>query len=274
MKLKLVVLAGAKEGLEIPLKKEKFLIGRAKECALRAGSEAISRQHCAITRHEDGYTVKDLGSRNGTHVNETRITEEVPLVAGNELRVGPLKFRIDVLAEKPKEHEAKPALPPLMPASPDIKKKQPPVKDVADVVQRTINKSENTSEDDVSGWLLGVKNADDGEALKETKSLRAEDTRTTMTRVTVGETTIEDIGKLSQENSDETDVAAETNGTGHADAAAEEEGGSGVWKWLKRGKGAPAKKKPGKLPPRADQGPTKDSRAAAADILREMQRRR
>src|ERR671939_170304 len=114
MKLKLIVLAGAKEGLEIPLKKEKFLIGRAKECALRAGSEAISRQHCAITRRESGYTVKDLGSRNGTHVNDRRITEEVPLIAGNELRVGPLKFRVDVLAEKPRE--PKPALPPRMPA--------------------------------------------------------------------------------------------------------------------------------------------------------------
>src|SRR3954470_10550023 len=100
MKLKLVVLAGAKEGLEIPLKKEKFLIGRAKECALRAGSEAISRQHCAISRHADGYTVKDLGSRNGTYVNETRIATEVPLAAGNELRVGPLKFRVDALVEK------------------------------------------------------------------------------------------------------------------------------------------------------------------------------
>ena len=52
------------------------------------------------------------------------------------------------------------------------------------------------------------------------------------------------------------------------------EEGSGVWKWLKRGKAGPAKKEPGKLPPRSDQGPTKDSRAAAADILREMQRRR
>src|SRR6187401_2847106 len=110
MKLKLVVLAGAKEGLEIPLKKEKFLIGRAKECALRAGSEAISRQHCAITRTENGYTVKDLGSRNGTHVNEQRITEEVPLVAGNELRVGPLKFRVVPIAEKP-EKAASPASP-------------------------------------------------------------------------------------------------------------------------------------------------------------------
>src|SRR6186713_3265613 len=101
MKLKLVVLAGAKEGLEIPLKKEKFLIGRAKECALRAGSEAISRQHCAISRHEAGYTVRDLGSRNGTYVNDKQITGEVPLVVGNELRVGPLKFRIDVMSDQP-----------------------------------------------------------------------------------------------------------------------------------------------------------------------------
>ena len=76
MELKLIVLAGAKQGLEIPLKKEKFLIGRAKECALRAGSEAISRRHCAIMRTGDGWTVKDLGSRNGTHVNDVRIAEE------------------------------------------------------------------------------------------------------------------------------------------------------------------------------------------------------
>ena len=42
MELKLVVLAGAKEGTQIPLKKDKFLIGRSTECTLRAGSSAIS----------------------------------------------------------------------------------------------------------------------------------------------------------------------------------------------------------------------------------------
>src|SRR5215211_9209417 len=94
MMLKLIVLAGAKEGLEIPLKKDKFLIGRAKECALRAGSEAISRRHCAIIHRESGYTVRDLGSRNGTHVNDEKISAEVPLKDGDELRVGPLHFRI------------------------------------------------------------------------------------------------------------------------------------------------------------------------------------
>jgi len=275
MKLKLVVLAGAKEGLEIPLKKEKFLIGRAKECALRAGSEAISRQHCAITRHANHYTVKDLGSRNGTYVNDQRITEEVPLAAGNELRVGPLKFRIDTLPEKLAKPEAPApaALPKLAPANGSTKK-QPPVKDLADAVQRTINKSDNTSEEDVSRWLLGIAEVDGPETLKETQSLRAEDTRTTMTRVTRSESsTVEDISALDQAASAEDEADAESNGEAVVDGELKEEG-SGVWKWLKRGKGGPAKKEPGKLPPRGDQGPLKDSRSAAADILREMQRRR
>jgi hypothetical protein len=48
---------------------------------------------------------------------------------------------------------------------------------------------------------------------------------------------------------------------------------SGGWNFFKRGKSGSAKRKPGKLPPRPD-APTKDSREAAADILREMTRRR
>ncbi|HEX4414452.1 MAG TPA: FHA domain-containing protein [Lacipirellulaceae bacterium] len=275
MKLKLVVLAGAKEGLEIPLKKEKFLIGRAKECALRAGSEAISRQHCAITRHADHYTVKDLGSRNGTYVNDERIAAEVPLVAGNELRVGPLKFHVEILTEKTAKPETAPpaALPKLAPANGSTKK-QPPVKDMADVVQRTINKSDNKSEDDVSRWLLGISEpVDERQALKQTQSLKADETSASMNRVTMSESsTIEDVSKVLQAG-EEDEADAVTNGEpGTEDVKLEE--GSGVWKWLKRGKAGPTKKEPGKLPPRSDQGPTKDSRSAAADILREMQRRR
>ena len=280
MKLKLIVLAGAKEGLEIPLKKDKFLIGRAKECALRAGSDAISRQHCAITRHENHYTVRDLGSRNGTYVNDERISTEVPLVAGNELRVGPLKFRIDPIVETPAAAApSAPAIPKLAPAAKDLPRKQPPVKDVADVVQRTINKSDNMSEDDVSNWLLGIGSVDGPETLKETKSLRAEDTGTTISRVTMtgNSATVEDIGKLRDAANAENDEADAADGESAVDAdeqAPAEEEGSGVWKFFKRGKPAPSKKKIGKLPPRTDQGNTKDSRSAAADILREMQRRR
>ncbi len=70
----------------------------------------------------------------------------------------------------------------------------------------------------------------------------------------------------------EDEAELESNGEPAAEDAKSEEG-SGVWKWLKRGKGGPVKKEPGKLPPRSE-GATKDSRSAAADILREMQRRR
>jgi pSer/pThr/pTyr-binding forkhead associated (FHA) protein len=283
MKLKLVVLAGAKEGLEIPLKKEKFLIGRAKECALRAGSEAISRQHCAISRHESGYTVKDLGSRNGTYVNDKRITEEVPLAAGNELRVGPLKFRVDTIAEKV-EKAATPGANSPLPANPAVPvangtpRKHPPVKDVAGVVERTISLSDSMTEDDVSRWLLGITDKDGPETLKETRSLRAEDTRTNLTKATMtGNTaTVEDVAQqLAAAAAEAEDEAAEaTAGEPGAEESKDEEG-SGVWKWMKRGKAGPGKKQaPGKLPPRTDQGPKKDSRDAAADILREMQRRR
>jgi pSer/pThr/pTyr-binding forkhead associated (FHA) protein len=261
MKLKLIVLAGAKEGLEIPLKKDKFLIGRAKECALRAGSEAISRRHCAIIRRETGWTVRDLGSRNGTHVNDEKIASEVPLKAGDELRVGPLKFLVA-------ERESSAAVPPANsagPATTDAAKprKQPPVKDVADVVERTISNSDSTSEEDVSRWLLDM-DTNGPDTLKETRSMRAEETSTTMNRVSTGDTaTVEDVAQLAK------DAAADESAT-----ATEEEGGSGVWKFLKRGKpAAPKKKEPGKLPPRESQQ-SKDSRDAAADILREMQRRR
>jgi pSer/pThr/pTyr-binding forkhead associated (FHA) protein len=264
MKLKLIVLAGSKEGLEIPLKKDKFLIGRAKECALRAGSEAISRRHCAIVRREKGWTVRDLGSRNGTYVNEEKITKEVPLNDGDQLRVGPLSFRVAAVASKEAPasiataSESKPAK--------SSGSKKPPVKDVADVVERTISLSDSHTEDDVSKWLLDMASGSD--TLKETRSMRAEDTSTTLNKLPTGETsTVEDVSALSATSDD----GHAPNATG-ADAE-KEEGGSGVWKFFKRGGKAPPKKQPGKLPPRAVEQ-TKDSRDAAADILREMQRRR
>jgi predicted component of type VI protein secretion system len=168
MELKLIVLAGAKQGLEIPLKKEKFLIGRAKECALRAGSEAISRRHCAIVRAGDHWKVSDLGSRNGTHVNEVRITGETPLNAGDELRVGPLKFRVAPAVQAAAgAASASPSAPATKP------RKQPPVKDVADVVQRTMSKADDgTSDEDISRWLLGIPDTKGVATIKETRRLR------------------------------------------------------------------------------------------------------
>lgn len=267
MELKLIVLAGAKQGLEIPLKKDQFLIGRAKECSLRAGSEAISRRHCAIVRKNDQWTVRDLGSRNGTFVNETRIAEEVSLGAGDELRVGPLHFRVES-----REGVPKPVIKPSPESSAEIArpKKQPPVKDVADVIQRTVAKSDgSTSEDDISRWLLGMPEAAGGEVnLKETMTLRLEETKT--------DARIPSLGEMSSDNVlSEAETLAANADESVSEQPGDESGKSSGWSLFKRGGGKPAstKKAPGKLPPRQDQQ-TKDSREAAADILREMTRRR
>ncbi len=154
--MKLVVEAGAKKGTEIPLKKDKFIIGRASDCTLRAGSDAISRHHCAIIKRESGYAIRDLGSRNGTYVNDERIERETPLSSGDAVRVGPLEFRFEALHDIRRE-------------------KKPKVKDVADAVAREAAKSdEPIIEDDISRWLLGP---DPGsKAMRETQTFRLDET--------------------------------------------------------------------------------------------------
>jgi predicted component of type VI protein secretion system len=275
MELKLIVLAGAKEGTQIPLKKDKFIIGRASECTLRAGSSAISRRHCAIVRKDGAWLVRDLGSRNGTFLNDSAVETPTPLKVGDEIRVGPLHFRVEqrvAAAESAAASEPVAGSKAAQPAGPhapaDLKRgKQPPVKDVAEVMQRTAKQADgSTSEEDISRWLLGI---DAGsESLRETQTLSLEETTAISSSAPAGET------------ASNTGPAAEAPAAGSVDEAAQkikaesdDKSGSGGWGFFKLGKKGAAKKAPGKLPPRPAEL-SKDSRDAAADILREMTRRR
>jgi predicted component of type VI protein secretion system len=263
MELRLVVLAGAKQGTRIPLKKDKFIIGRAKECTLRAGSEAISRRHCAILRREAGWSVRDLKSRNGTYLNDERIEQETLLKAGDELRVGPLKFRVE------SNDTAAPAKSAEAPRA-----GHPPVNKVADAAQKAASKSEQTAtEEDISRWLLGVSDPNKDESLKETRTISMQET-TTLGKVK----STRPGGKPSApdpsdpQDDDSADLVPIEDDEQNESGAGEKRAEKGAWNLLDLVKGK--KKKPGKLPPRANSQPTKDSTEAAADILREMTRRR
>ncbi len=137
MDVVLKVLAGAKEGTKIAVKKETFLIGRSQQCHLCVGSSSISRKHCMISRSDTSVTVKDLDSSNGTFVNGKRITEETKLSSGDELEVGSLLFLVTV--------------------SPGISnRKRSEIKSVADAVERVAETGqEDLGEEDISSWLLG-----------------------------------------------------------------------------------------------------------------------
>jgi len=135
MDVKLKVLSGKHTGVMIPLAGPQFLIGRADDCQLRTGSDLISRHHCALFLRDSYLGIKDFGSRNGTLVNGEAITEERELRTGDILKMGPLDFEVVVTyAEKVK--------------------KRPPVKDVADMAERTATaKPRQVAEEDIDNWL-------------------------------------------------------------------------------------------------------------------------
>ena len=92
MAVLVVVIEGHPKGSEIPLPMGEFLMGRDPEAQLRPSSRRVSRRHCVIERRADGVFLRDLGSTNGTFVNEKRIQDEVTLHDNDRIGVGPLLF--------------------------------------------------------------------------------------------------------------------------------------------------------------------------------------
>jgi predicted component of type VI protein secretion system len=92
----LKVVGGKHHGQVIPLAVDKFLIGREKDCQLRPNTESISRYHCVLHSDEHGVRIRDLGSTNGTFVNDEVIQGTVQLQSGDAIAVGKLQFEIVV----------------------------------------------------------------------------------------------------------------------------------------------------------------------------------
>ena len=93
--------AGAKLWLmfdrrQVPLLEGVNVIGRAPDAAIQIDSPGISRYHARVLVAHGEATLEDLGSKNGTSLNGTRLTTPQPLGDGNEIRVGAivLTFRI------------------------------------------------------------------------------------------------------------------------------------------------------------------------------------
>src|SRR5205807_5173578 len=77
---------------EFTLAQPEFVIGRARDCHLQISSEFVSRHHCELIVNENAVRVRDLGSQNGTYVNDDAVTEERELKDGDKLIVGCVPF--------------------------------------------------------------------------------------------------------------------------------------------------------------------------------------
>jgi anti-anti-sigma factor len=101
MEVNLVVVEGKPLGAVIPLRAKRFVIGRDPSCQLRPKSPTVSLHHCVLTRRNDHVTVSDLGSTNGTLVNDRCLHrgEEVRVCDGDRLQVGQLIFAVRIASE-------------------------------------------------------------------------------------------------------------------------------------------------------------------------------
>ncbi len=107
MKVSLVVASGAHQGKVIPITGPSFVIGRDAQCHLRPASQAISKRHCGIAIRDGKVYVQDLGSTNGTTVNDQLMKNtETVIEDGASVKLGPLDFIVKI--EKTAVHDGTP----------------------------------------------------------------------------------------------------------------------------------------------------------------------
>lgn len=91
-KAKLVVVGGEANQTEVELKLP-MLIGRGRDAGLTVPHALVSRRHCEIFDRDGRLVVRDLGSLNGTFINNKRIEGEQLLDPEQLLTLGTVTFR-------------------------------------------------------------------------------------------------------------------------------------------------------------------------------------
>jgi predicted component of type VI protein secretion system len=169
MKVSLLVLTeGKASGKAIPITLSQFLIGRDPQCHLRPASAVISKRHCAILIKNGKVLVRDFDSTNGTFVNEEPVKGQREVHHDDQLRVGPLTFRISIESTAPVN---KPTPPPPKPAE-------------ANAEDDSVAAMLLALQDDAAGPSSGIKDADgipDGSTVMDIPPVAPGDTDETQT---------------------------------------------------------------------------------------------
>ena len=85
----LLVLKGQNAKQSITLEKERTVLGRNASCdvVFPANDFAVSREHACILRHQTKFFIEDMGSRNGTFLNNQQVTARQELKDNDKIRI-------------------------------------------------------------------------------------------------------------------------------------------------------------------------------------------
>ena len=75
------------------------LIGRAADNTIELADERVSAHHARLTYTGGQWVLEDLGSRNGTFVNELRVDGPLVITFGDRIQIGTVTLQIE--AEQP-----------------------------------------------------------------------------------------------------------------------------------------------------------------------------
>lgn len=107
----------------VPLAGERLTVGRAEDNDIVLAADGqVSRVHAVFDRLGAGWSIRDVGSSNGTFVNGKRLGSEMVLDPGDEIRVGRTRIvlRGTTIATDPGVTETTALPPQLTPRERDV----------------------------------------------------------------------------------------------------------------------------------------------------------
>ena len=135
---------GENEGIEIRLEvPREVIIGRGEECDIYLGEKKISRRHAKLITSSDKLALEDMGSTNGTFVNENRIEGSCQILEEDSIRIGASIFKVEFHSDEQSSQKNKKST-----ARKPIEEKEPSLDDAESIpsLDQTGFKSEVSSE--------------------------------------------------------------------------------------------------------------------------------
>jgi pSer/pThr/pTyr-binding forkhead associated (FHA) protein len=90
-KAMILIARGPNKGSRFLVTAEGVSVGRSASSSIFLDDITVSRTHATITKEGNSFVLKDVGSLNGTYIDNVVVTEHV-LVSGDEFQIG--KFHL------------------------------------------------------------------------------------------------------------------------------------------------------------------------------------